>query len=124
MDTESLKSNLIICINELNIMEGDNIKFRVVPIVENGKSQNSTDDYMRLNILNPKNLENRFFDLDKVVKILSGPHSTFPIWINVEMISNKNTEYIIELKTSVRFRKPSLLRNQETGHPPFRAIIK
>ena len=124
MDKESFKSNLLICINQLDVKAEANIKFRIVPIVENGKNLNSTDDYMRLTVLNQKNLENRLLDLDKVVNVLSGPNSTFPIWINVEIISNENEEYVIELQTSHRFRKPSLLRNQETGHPPFMVIKK
>lgn len=122
MDKEILKSNLLICISELEVKEDAKIKFRVIPIIESGKNLNSTDDYMRLTVLNHKNLDNRLLDLDKVINILSGPNSTFPIWINVEVISNEDEEYIIELQTSQRFRKPSLLRNQETGHPPFKAI--
>ena len=124
MDKEVFKSNLSICIRELGIKEDVNIKFRVVPIVESGKNLNSTDDYMRLTVLNPKNLENRFLDLEKVASILSAPNSMFPIWINVKVISMENEESVIELQTSQRFRKPSLLRNQETGHPPFKIIKK
>lgn len=30
---------------------------------------------------------------------------------------------IIDLQVSLRFRKPSLLHNQDTGHPPFKAAI-
>lgn len=124
MDKEVFKSNLLICIRELGIREDINIKFRVVPIVESEKSLNSTDDYMRLTVLTPKNLWNRFLDLEKVVSILSAPNSMFPIWINIKVISIENEESIIELQTSQRFRKPSLLRNQETGHPPFKIIKK
>ncbi|HHR2616614.1 TPA: hypothetical protein ACSY4K_03230 [Listeria monocytogenes] len=29
---------------------------------------------------------------------------------------------IFKLETSLRFRKPTLLRNVETGHAPFKAI--
>lgn len=29
---------------------------------------------------------------------------------------------IFKLKISLRFRKPTLLRNAETGHAPFKAI--
>jgi hypothetical protein len=124
LDKKVLKSNLLICLGELEVKEEAKIKFRVVPVIESGKNLNSTDDYMRLTVLNHKNLNNRLLDLDKVINILSGPSSTFPIWINVEVINNEDEEYIIELQISQRFRKPSLLRNQETGHPPFKAIQK
>jgi hypothetical protein len=30
---------------------------------------------------------------------------------------------IFKLETSLRFRKPSLLRKNETGHAPFKAIV-
>ena len=48
----------------------------------------------------------------------------FPIWINVSICNINEEELVILLETSLRFRKPSLLRNQETGHPPFKAVIK
>lgn len=124
MDKEILKSNLLNCIGELGMEKDAKIKFRIVPVVESGKNLNSTDDYMRLTVLTEKNLNNRYLDLDKVTNILSGPNSTFPIWINIKIISNEDEECVVELQISQRFRKPSLLQNQETGHPPFRAIKK
>ncbi len=46
-----------------------------------------------------------------------------PIWINVEYLYNRDHFSIYKLICSRRYRKPSLLRNQETGHPPFKAVI-
>ncbi|PAD23095.1 hypothetical protein CHH64_00320 [Terribacillus saccharophilus] len=122
MDRESLKVNLINCVKELGILPDEGVRFRIIPIVEEGKNLSSTDDFMRLNILNQKNLNDRLFEIEKVVKLISGPQSTFPIWIDVELIESEVTHSLIELRTSLRFRKPSLLQNQETEHPPFRAI--
>lgn len=31
-------------------------------------------------------------------------------------------EGIVELKTSLRFRRPSVIKFRETGHPPFTVI--
>ena len=41
------------------------------------------------------------------------------------ILSKKEEEiYYFELETSYKIRKPSLLRNAETGHPPFKALRK
>lgn len=45
-----------------------------------------------------------------------------PIWINISLNEIKGEKLVFNFKTSLRFRKPSLLRNAETGHPPFKAI--
>lgn len=123
LDKEVFKNNLLMCINELGIHDYSNLKFKIVPVVENGKNLNSTDDYMRLTVLSEKNLGDRLLELDTVINYLSAPHSTFPIWAEVE-VCDEMEEFIIELRISQRFRKPSLLRNQETGHPPFKSICK
>lgn len=47
-----------------------------------------------------------------------------PIWIDIEYIPNYEGKSVFELKCSLRLRKPSLLRNQDLGHPPFRAILR
>lgn len=64
---------------------------------------------------------NELKKIGSVVNCLSGPHSTFLIWIDVKVV-NESEEQIIELRTSQRFRKPSLLHNQETGHSPFKIM--
>ncbi|PAE17737.1 hypothetical protein CHH91_02385 [Virgibacillus sp. 7505] len=122
MDRDSLKVNLIKCVKELGVSALEDIRFKVTPTVEEGKKLSSTDDFMRLNILSQKNLNGRLFEIDKVVKLISGPQSTFPIWIDVELLKSEDTHILIELRISMRFRKPSLLQNQDTEHPPFRAI--
>lgn len=119
---EDFKRNLLKCMDELEIREKDKFRFMITSIIELGKKLNTTDEYMKLAILTNENLENRYFDLDGVIKILSGPDSRFPIWITVEIIEEKNNEYIIELKISQRFRTPSILQNKDTGHPPFKVI--
>ena len=119
---KDFKKNLIKSVSELGLNENDNIKFSINPITELGKGYNSSDDYMRLWITSEKNLKGRYFDFVGVVNILSAPDSRFPLWITVELIEKKNDAYIIELKTSQRFRTPSILQNEDTGHPPFKVI--
>lgn len=114
--------NLIKAIAELDIDYYNNVKFIVIPVLEEGKKLNSTDDWMRLGILNRENLRNSYFDLDVVVSMLSGPCLRFPLWVTLELVETCGDEYIVELRTSLRFRTPSVLQNQETGHPPFKVI--
>lgn len=45
-----------------------------------------------------------------------------PIWINVSFVEMEGEIGIFRLETSLRFRKPTLLRNADTGHPPFKAL--
>lgn len=119
---KDLKQNLISAISELGISNENNVSFLVIPVAEEGKRLNSIDDCMRLGILNKENLGEHKFSLDEVTGMLSGPNSTFPLWVNLKILQQKDTEIIVELRTSLRFRTPSILKNQETGHPPFKAI--
>ena len=119
---EEFKQNLIDAISELGICNFSNIKFVIIPVIEEGKKLNSTDDWMRLGILNKENWGEHHFSLDIIADMLSGPNSTFPLWVSLTLLEQNNDEYIIELKTSLRFRTPSVLQNQDTGHPPFKVI--
>lgn len=72
--------------------------------------------------INPENFSNNLqMVIDEIVSMLTFYSPLVPIWINIKLIENNN-KYMFELDVSLRFRKPSLLRNQETGHAPFRAI--
>lgn len=119
---KDFKENLVKSLAELGVSLNSDINFFITPIVEPGKKLNTIDDCMRLGLLTKENLDNRLFDLIGAIKILSAPDSRFPLWITVELIEKKDDKYIVELKTSLRFRAPSVLQNQETGHPPFKVI--
>lgn len=127
MNQETFRSNLLNCIEKILFeskeIETNKYSFVITPVVEENKKLNSTDDYMRLTVLNKTNLENRYFNIDGVVKIFSGLAPLYPLWIDVLIKEFKEDKLIIELKTSLRFRRPSILQNQETGHPPFKAIL-
>lgn len=127
MDINTFKDYLLKTLNELstyhNVALDDQSKFIVTPVEERGKALNSTDEYIQRGMLNSDNLKGRFFDIDSVIKMLGCRIPLCPIWIKVALVNHGDKELIVELQTSLRFRKPSLLQNQETGHPPFIAVL-
>ena len=70
---------------------------------------------MRLNIFNENNINGRLFDIEQIVEIFSGLAPLYPLWIKVYF----KRSGVVELKTSLRFRKPSEIKHKETGHSPF-----
>ena len=121
------KKHLLQTLNETSICQNITIdetcKFIVVPKIEQGKRLNSTDDTLHRWMLNDENLSGREFDLETVINMLGCKIPFCPVWINVVLREVRDKVPIIELQTSLRFRKPSLLHNQDTGHPPFKAIV-
>ena len=105
--------------NQLNI-EGVDYKFHITPVLEKNKPE---DEIMRLGILNPKCVNDKFFTIEQVVVKLTSFSPFVPIWINVSYMFSKQDTVFINLDCSLRLRKPSLLRNQETGYAPFKVII-
>lgn len=128
MDLDSFKEYLLKTVDELsfyhNEVLGENSKFIITPIEELGKSLNSTDEYLYRGMLNSNNLDGREFDIDSVTKILGCRVPLCPLWIKVSLKGIWADAPVIELQTSLRFRKPSLLQHQETGHPPFIAVLQ
>lgn len=126
MNRGIFKDNLIKTIEEIKDelgMELQELKFKIVVVHEPNKPLNARDDSMRLVALSEKNVGTRLLSLDEVSTLLSCNAPFVPIWIDVSLFQFKENETIFKLETSLRFRKPSLLRNVETGHAPFRAII-
>lgn len=118
--------NLMMTIHE--IMDAKNvdeskIRFKIMPVYEKEKSFNGMDDSMRLVALSEKNVGNRLLTVEETVKLVTCNSPFVPIWINISLNEIKGEKLIFNFETSLRFRKPSLLRNAETGHPPFKAII-
>jgi len=123
MSKEIFKENLILSLKELlkcPIEEIMDYKFMVISIIENGKNYNSKDDLMRLWGFSEKNIAGRTFDLENIVKLFSGLNPLYPMWIEVSIYDSNNK--IVQLRHSLRFRKPSEIQNVDTGHPPFRII--
>lgn len=80
------------------------------------------DEFMRLNVLNPKFIKGKVFSEEEVIHILSYFSPLVPIWINISYVKKESDFILMNLECSLRFRKPSLLRNQETGHAPFKVV--
>lgn len=127
INLDSFRGYLLKTLDELSTYHkvelGNHSTFIVTPVEERGKTLNSTDEYIQRGMLNYDNLKGRFFDLESVIKLLGCRVPLCPIWVKVSLQNPGDEALIIELQTSLRFRKPSLLQNQETGHPPFIAVL-
>jgi hypothetical protein len=126
MKKSIFKENLLKVLDEISVTMNTKLnrdyKFIVVPVQEEGKSYNSKDDVMRLWLFSDSNIKGKYFDIDSVVDLFSGLEPLYPLWINVSVKENHDEIKTIELQTSLRFRKPSELQNQDTGHAPFKAV--
>jgi len=126
MSKSIFQENLLATIKEIisdEDIEEKKLRFKIVPVYEEKKSFNAVDDSMRLIALSEKNVGNRLLTLEETVRLVACNSPLVPIWINVSLINTDGDKIIFNFETSLRFRKPSLLRNAETGHPPFKAII-
>ena len=99
------------------------IRIKIIPVYERDKSFTGTDDLMRLVFLSEENIENRLLTVEETVNLVACKSPFVPIWINISLNRVEDNNVIFNFETSLRFRKPSLLRNVETGHAPFKAII-
>lgn len=126
MNKTIFRDNLTMTISEIvdsKKLEQLSIRFKIIPIYEKEKSFNGTDDLMRLVALSEKNVGNRLLSIDETVNLVACKEPLVPIWINISLNQTEEEMIIFTFETSLRFRKPSLLRNAETGHAPFKAII-
>ena len=127
MNKEIFKKNLVMTLKEIlpdEELNPEDIRLTISPVEEKDKGYDAKDDIMRLVLLNEKNVGGRFLSFDSAVSMLTSFVPLVPIWINVSFQKKEDETYYFELETSYRIRKPSLLRNIETGHPPFKASKK
>lgn len=119
------KENLLKTIEEITKSERLGykfIKFTISPVVEKNKILDGQDNMMRLVLLSEDNIGGKKLAIDDCLKVLAALSPRVPIWINLSFQEMDNETAIFNLETSVRVRKPSLLRNAETGHPPFKVV--
>ncbi|MEZ3424769.1 MAG: hypothetical protein K1W39_13835, partial [Lachnospiraceae bacterium] len=119
-------NNLIMTINEIiGNTKSDNksLKFKIIPVYEKDKPFNGLDNQMRLIALSEKNVGNRLLTIEETVNLVACQSPFVPIWINISLNKINNHILVFNFETSLRFRKPSQLKNIETGHPPFKAIL-
>ena len=122
---QQFHKNLLAALHEAapeNAFNLELFKLVIVPVNEPTAKHTSADDYLRLTLFDEKNTKGRFFDTQGVATFLSGPNSSYPLWIDVVFKEHTADYSLFELKTSMRFRKPSELKNTETGHPPFKVM--
>lgn len=125
MNSEIFQINLEKTLKEIMVAKGlqsDEIRFVIVPVEEKGKMLDGSDEMMKRLVLTKENIGNKQLVLKDVVDVLGGLFPKAPIWINVSFLEMNGEKAIFKLETSLRFRKPTLLRNSETGHTPFKAI--
>ncbi|MBV1219330.1 hypothetical protein J0N37_05000, partial [Listeria monocytogenes] len=124
MNSEIFQINLEKTLKEIMVAKGlqsDEIRFVIVPVEEKGKMLDGSDEMMKRLVLTKENIGNKQLVLKDVVDVLGGLFPKAPIWINVSFLEMNGEKAIFKLETSLRFRKPTLLRNAETGHAPFKA---
>ena len=126
MNKSIFYNNLIMTINEIiGNTKSDNksLKFKIIPVYEKDKPFNGLDNQMRLIALSEKNVGNRLLTIEETVNLVACQSPFVPIWINITLNKINNHILVFNFETSLRFRKPSQLKNKETGHPPFKAIL-
>lgn len=126
MNKSIFYDNLMLTINEIIRNREFNesiLRFKIIPVYEKDKSFNGIDDQMRLIALSEKNVGNRLLTVEETVNLVACKSPFVPIWINISLKEMEEERIVFNFQTSLRFRKPSQLRNKETGHPPFKAII-
>jgi hypothetical protein len=117
---EQFKQNLLKAIGEvINNAGSKECRFIIIPVAEDNVKYNSTDDYIRLWMLNEKNVKGRYFNTDEAINFLAQPNSKYPNWIKIKLAEETTTQLTFELLISMRFRPPTQLKHIETGHPPF-----
>jgi hypothetical protein len=126
MNEEIFSANLskaVDKIKEARNISRDIVKFVIEPVEEHGKMLDGGDEMMKRLVLSKENIGGKKLLLEDVVGVLGGLFPKAPIWINVSFMEIEEDTAIFKLETSLRFRKPTLLRNAETGHAPFNAIV-
>ena len=126
MNKSIFYNNLIMTINEIignTKSDYKSLKFKIIPVYEKDKPFNGLDNQMRLIALSEKNVGNRLLTIEETVNLVACQSPFVPIWINISLNKINNHILVFNFETSLRFRKPSQLKNIETGHPPFKAIL-
>lgn len=119
---ENLEKTVTEIKEKLNIVS-DVDEFIIEPIDEPGKMLDGGDEMMKRMVLTPENIGGKQLKIRDVTKVLGGFFPRAPVWINVSFVKMTGTTAIFNLQTSLRFRKPTLLQNSDTGHPPFKALF-
>ncbi|MBC1492657.1 hypothetical protein HB825_01585 [Listeria booriae] len=125
MNEEIFAENLLKATNELKEKMGIQStvnRFIIEPVDEEGKMLDGGDEMMKRLVLTKDNIGDKKLSVEDVVGVLGGLFPKAPLWINISFINIEEEVAVFRLDTSLRFRKPTLLRNSESGHAPFKVI--
>ena len=127
MNKKIFKNNLTCAIEELKQIKeikAEEYRFIIQPVLEGNKKFSNADDCMRLWVLTEENVGGKLLKIDNAVDVLGGLEPLVPLWINVSFVEVIDDDTaVFRLDCSMRFRKPTLLKNAETGHPPFAILV-
>ena len=98
-----------------NGLDARGCKYMISPVYEEGKKYTSKDDFVRLNVFPMEKIKDKIYSFDEIGQIFSVFAPYYPIWIDVYV----KEPGVIELRTSMRYRRPSELWRRETGREPF-----
>ncbi|WP_162618747.1 hypothetical protein [Pedobacter yulinensis] len=118
MTKKDFRDNLLKAVAEIDPGIAE-YSFMITPVPEQHVKYNSTDDRIRLWMMTEKNTKNRQFTLDGAVDFLVQPNDRYPLWVRLNLVESDGRKALIELKTSMRFRTPSQLKDNGKGYPPF-----
>ncbi|MBC1823666.1 hypothetical protein [Listeria seeligeri] len=124
MNSEIFQMNLEKILKEIMVskeQQSNEVRFVIVSVEEKGKMLDGSDEMMKRLVLTKENIGNKQLVIKDVVDVLGVLFPKAPIWINVPFLEMNGEKAVFKLETSMRFRKPTLLRNAETGHAPFKA---
>lgn len=125
MNKDIFHDNLMMTIYEIigdEKVDEKDIRFKIIPVYEKDKSFNGTDDVMRLVMFSEKNVGSRLLTVESTVNLATWRAPLVPVWITISLNRVEAEKIIFNFESSLRLRKPSLLRNAETGHAPFKAL--
>ena len=125
MNKEIFRANLLMAISEVlgtDSFDEEKLRIAITPVHEEGKPLHAKDDIMRLILLSDENIKGKRLSVKQTVDLLAGFEPFVPIWVNVSLERIEEDNIYIMLESSLRCRKPSLLRNAESGHPPFKSV--
>lgn len=111
-------------LSEYKLPLNKSVVYKIEMDFEKDKKHNSRDELICRSELFDFTSKQKFFNDSEVTTLFCGPSKIkypelFPLWIKISFLIETETSIILKLLSSTRFRKHSVLKNQELGYPPF-----
>ena len=94
-------------------LDAKKCNYRIYPIMEEGKKYSTKDEFVRLNVF-PCSISEYVYLYEDIIMRFSIFEPYYPLWIKVRVKGD-----VVELYTSLRFRRPSEVLRNHTGFEPF-----